>query len=163
RAAALRQVAVLRALGVESQERLPLDVLVADRQVEAVAEGAELVLVELLGLVGDVLALARGAHAVALHGAGDDHGGLALVLDSGLERGVDLHRVVAAAVQAVEVLVREVGDQRLELGRVEEALLELGPAERGVALGLAVDQLLETLDEHALLVALEELVPGAAP
>src|SRR5690606_16405261 len=81
----------------------------------------------------------------------------------GLEGGVDLDGVVAAAVEPVEVLVGVVGDEGLELGRVEEALLELRSAEGGVTLRLAVDELLEALDQHAVLVTAQELVPGAAP
>src|SRR5690606_13971211 len=87
----------------------------------------------------------------------------ALVLGGGRERRVDLDGVVAAAVEAVEVGVAEVRDQLLELRRVEEPLLELGPAERRVALRLPVDQLLEAADERAGGVLLDQLVPGAAP
>ena len=53
------------------------DGLVGDRYVEAVAERLERVLAHLLLLVGDVLALAGLAHAVALDGLGEDHGRLA--------------------------------------------------------------------------------------
>ncbi len=54
---------------------------------------------DLLLLMGDHLALARLAHAVALDGLGENDGRLALVLRGGLVGGVDLDRIVAAALQ----------------------------------------------------------------
>jgi hypothetical protein len=59
----------------------------------------------LLLLVGDVLRLARLAHAVALDGLGEDHRRLAGVLHRRGVGGVDLVRIVAAAVQAPDVVV----------------------------------------------------------
>jgi hypothetical protein len=72
-------------------------VIVADRDLEAVAEAAQRVAGHLLGLVGDHLAFARFAHAVALDGLGQDQGRLAFVLDGRLVGGKDLGGVVAAA------------------------------------------------------------------
>ena len=79
-------------------------------------------IVHLLLLVRDVLRLAGLAHAVALDRLGEDDRRLALVLDGRVVRRVDLVRIVAAAVQVPDVLVGPVGDQRLQLGRVEEVL-----------------------------------------
>ena len=51
------------------------------------------------------LALARAAHAVAFFGVRQNHGGLASVL-RGLQVGrVDFHNIVAAAFEAVNLLV----------------------------------------------------------
>ena len=47
---------------------------------------------QLLLLVGDVLALARLAQAIALHGLGQDHRGRALVLAGGFEGDPDQER-----------------------------------------------------------------------
>ena len=66
----LHLAAVLRRL----VERCVDDLLVGYRNVEAVAELAQLVLIELLLLVRDVPALAGFAEAVALDGFGQDHG-----------------------------------------------------------------------------------------
>jgi hypothetical protein len=57
---------------------------------EAVTELAQLVVVQLLLLVGDVLALAGLAQAVALDGLGQDHRGPALCSVAALVGGVDL-------------------------------------------------------------------------
>ena len=69
-----------------------------DRQVEPVAELLEVVRGQLLHLVGGVLAL-EGVDRPALDGLGQDHGRLADVLGGGVERGVHLAVVVAAARQ----------------------------------------------------------------
>src|SRR5690606_31197430 len=69
----------------------------------------------------------------------------------------------AAAVEAGEVGVGPALHHPLQLGGVEEALLELLAAERRVALRLAVDQLLEALDDVAFLVVGQQLVPPGAP
>src|SRR5690606_33761455 len=91
------EVLRLLAVGVEAQVRVALDLLVGYGQLEAVSERLELVLVELLLLVGDVLSLASRAEPVPFDGTREDDGGLALVLDGGIERGEDLERVMAAA------------------------------------------------------------------
>ena len=118
---------------------------------------------ELLLGVGGVAGL-RGAHAVALDGLGEDDGGAALVLDGALVGVVDLDGVVAAAVQADELLVGLVLDQFEQLGIFAEEVA----AEECAVLGLeglevAVDALFHAAEEQAGVVAGEELVPVAAP
>ena len=71
--------------------------------------------VHLLLLVGDVLAFARLAQAVALDGPGEDDRRLALVLDGRLVGGVDLDRIVAAEVQRLRLLVGQVLDHLQQL------------------------------------------------
>jgi hypothetical protein len=106
---------------------------------------------QLLLLVGDVLALAGLAHAVALDGLGEDHGRLALVVDAAAVGRVDLVRIVAAAVQAPDVVVGHVGDHRLELGILaEEVLARVGAADGLEVLVLAVDALSITLLQQAV-------------
>ena len=92
-----------------------------------VAERAQLVFVQLLLLVGDVLALAGFAQAVALDRARQDDRRLPLVLHGGLVGRVDLHRVVAAQRAASAVPRRSGADQRLQ-ARVaaEQVLADVG-------------------------------------
>src|SRR5205823_569614 len=73
--------------------------LVRQGHAEPRAELAQLLLVELLLLVRDVPALAGLTQAVALDRGGEDDRRRAGVLGGGLEGGVDLLRVVAAAGQ----------------------------------------------------------------
>ena len=77
RRAPLLQVLHLRAVLGRPVERHPLEVLVLDRDVPAIAELLEDLEAHLLLLVRDVLALAGQAHAVALDRLGQDHGRLA--------------------------------------------------------------------------------------
>ena len=140
-----------------------VDVAVAHRQVEPVAELLEVVLRELLHLVGGVLAL-EGLDRPALDGVRQDHGRLAGVLGGGVERGVHLAVVVAAAGQLLDLLVAHVLDH-LAQPRVgaEEVLADVGAVLDRVGLELAVRRGVHLVDQHAVDVAGEQLVPLAAP
>ena len=106
----LEHVGHFRAVVRRPIERRLGDFLVADRDAEAGAERAQLVFVELLLLVGDVLAFARLADAVALDRAREDDGRLPGVLDGGLVRRVHLDRIVAAERELLQLLVGQVLD-----------------------------------------------------
>src|ERR1700732_3984895 len=108
RRAALVQVArfVRRLVGLA--ERQTLQILIRDRDVEAVAEHAQVLGGELLLLVGDHLALAALAEAAALHGLRQNHGRLPLVAHRGGVGRQHLAGVVAAAVQPPDLVVRHV-------------------------------------------------------
>ena len=86
------------------------------------------------------------------------------LLGGGLVGGVELPVVVAAAGQVAELLVGEVLDQ-LAQPRVgaEEVLAGVGAGLDGVALELAVDGAVHLVEQHAVDVAREQLVPLAAP
>ena len=162
--APLEQVADLGAVLRRPVERRLGDFLVADRNAEAGPERLQLVFVQLLLLVGDVLAFAGLADAVALDGAGQDDRRLARCARRGLVGGVDLDRVVAAERQLLQLLVREVLDH-LEQPRIgaPEVLADVGARFDGVFLILAVDDLAHALDEQAVVILLEQRVPLAAP
>ncbi len=152
------------AVVVGAVERRLRNLVVADRDAEAGAEGLELVFVELLLLVGDVLAFARLADAVALDRARQDDGGLAGVLDGRLVRRVDLDGVVAAERQLLQLLVGQVLDHLEQLRmRAPELLADVGARLDGVLLVLAVDDLAHPFDEQAVVVLLEQRIPLAAP
>ena len=161
---ALPQIDHLRAVLGQLEERHLLDLVVGDRQAEAVAELLEHRLAHLLLLVGDVLALAGLAHAVALDGLGQDHGRLALVGHGGGIGGVDLAGIVAAARQAPDLLVGHAGDTGLELGVLaEEVLADIGAVLGLEVLVLAVDAFLHAAQQAAVGVGRDQRVPRAAP
>src|SRR3989304_3663932 len=112
---ALVQVFHLRRVGRRNVERQLLELVVGDRHAEVIAHVPDRLEIQLLQLVRRVLRLAVLAQAVALDGLGEDHRGLALVLRRRRVRGVDLVRVVAAAVEAPDVLVGHAGDPLQEL------------------------------------------------
>ena len=131
---------------------------------EAVAEGLDVLVDELLGLVGGVLALADLAHAEALDGLDQQDGRLALGVDRAVVGGVDLLRIVAAALQAPDVVVAHLGDRLEQLRMAAEEVL----AHEGAVVGLhrlvvAVDGLHHHLAQDAFLVAGEQRIPVAAP
>ncbi|ABA48711.1 hypothetical protein BURPS1710b_2745 [Burkholderia pseudomallei 1710b] len=172
--AALRQIAAerlavrahvlefLRAF-VELQVRHVGDHVVGDRQAELVAELLQLLDGQLLLLVRDVHRLAGFAHPVALDRLRKDHRRRALRIARLVERRVDLVRIVAAAVQVPDVVVGPVGDERLQLRRVEEVLAHVRARLRLVRLILAVDGFHHPAHQRARLVAREQRIPAAAP
>ena len=99
------QMTHLRAVLSWFQQRDGVDLVVGDRQVEALSEGVERVGAHLLGLVRAHLALARLAHAVALDRLGQNDGGLPAVCHRCGVGGVDLVHVVATATQAPDLVV----------------------------------------------------------
>src|SRR5690606_10976611 len=141
-----------------------VDLLRWYRDVEPIAEGAELVLRQLLLLMGDVLALAGLAHAVALHGFDEDDRRLALVSHRAVVGGEDLPRVVAAAAQRPDVGVGPVLDERRRLRVLaEEMFADVGAGPRAERLVVAVERLVHQLAQPARFVLLEENVPARAP
>ena len=83
-------------------ERRLRDLFVADRNVEARAELAQLLLVQLLLLMRDVAAFAGFAEAIAFDGFGENDRGLALVFHRGFVSGINFRRIVAAAHQLAQ-------------------------------------------------------------
>lgn len=176
-AAALRQVAaeLLAALvhvldfgrllaRVEERHLAIGQLRVGHRDVEAVAEDADGFVVELLGLVRGVERLAGRAHAVALHRLGEDHGRHALGVHRFVVRGIDLVRVVAAAVEAPDVVVGQVRHQLGGFGVLAEEVLARVLAAEGLAvLVFAVDGFHHQLAQLAAGVARQERIPVAAP
>ena len=124
----------------------------------------QLLLVELLLLVGDVAAFARLAQAVALDRLGQDDRRRAAVLDGRLVGRVDLRRIVAAAAELAQLLVAQVVDHRLQ-PRIdaEEMLADVGAGHDRVLLQLAVDDLAHAADQQAVGVLGQQRVPVGAP
>ena len=141
-----------------------LELLVRDRQLEPVAEDLQLGLGELLGLVRDVAGLDARAEGPALDGLDEDRRGRAGVLDRGLVGGIDLAVVVAAPAQLGQVVVGQVLDE-LAQARIgpEEVLADVGAAGDRVLLELAVERVVHLLDEHAVDVTGEQVVPLPRP
>ena len=114
--------------------------------------------------MGDVLPLARLAHAVALDGLGQDDRGLALVVLGGVIGRIDLERVMAAADQRPDLVVGPAGDHGGELGILaEEVLTDIRAVLRLEVLILAVDHLFHALEQNAGRVGGDQLVPTRAP
>ena len=141
-----------------------LDVGIRQRQAEAVAERLQVVEIELLLLMRRHAALPARAHAEALHRLRENHGRLALVRQRRRVRRVQLAHVVAAAPQAVDVLIGEMRGERGKLGVLAEEALAVVLAVVGrEGLELAVDRMRECAQQRARAVAREQRVPVRAP
>ncbi len=159
----LAHVADLLGVRAGVEVRRILELLVGDRQLEAVAEDPELVLVELLRLVRDVAGLDAAAKGPALDGLGQHDRRRTPELRRGLVGGEHLPVVVAAAAEPQDVVVREVLDHPAQ-PRVgpEELLPDVRTGGHGVLLELPVHGVVHLLDQHAVDVPGEELVPFPA-
>src|SRR5690606_271263 len=166
-AAALLQVldrrVVLARVVERRQVRVLLELRIRDRDPQFVAELLEVVERELLHLVGRVAALEALAEAVALDRLREDDGRLALVLDRGLERRVDLAIVVTAALEVPDLLVREALDELESLGVApEEVLAHVGAVLGFVGLVVTAGRLVHDAHEGAVVTG-EQVIPLAAP
>ena len=119
----------------------------------------------LLDLVGRVAGLDLGAEPGALDRLGQDHRGRPLVGDGGGVGGVELAAVVAAPGQGEQgLVVGQVLDHRSRPGvGAEEVLPGVGPALHRVLLELAVEGGVHAVDQHAVDVGGQHVVPPGAP
>ena len=159
--AAAPQVGHLGGAEVRRIERQRRDLVVRQGDAEPVAERAQLVLVQLLLLVGDVAALAALAEPVALDGAGEDDGGAAAVGRRRRERRVDLGGVVPPEPQLLQLAVGQVVHAVVHAG--PEVVADVGARLDGVPLVLPVHRLAHAADELPVAVAGEQRVPVASP
>ncbi|KAG1450992.1 hypothetical protein G6F57_016270 [Rhizopus arrhizus] len=141
-----------------------LQLFVADRQIEAVAERTHRVGAHLLQLVVDVLAFAGFTHAKALDRLGQDHGGPAAGVHCLLVGGVHLLRIVATTRQRPDVVVAHVRDQVQQFGiAAEEVLAHIRAVLRLEGLVVAIHAFHHALAQQAAMVAGQEVVPATAP
>ena len=147
--------------GLLGVERLVGDLLL---EVQAVAQRQQLRLGHLLDLVGGVARLDLGPERPSLHGLGENDGGLSHLLRRQLVGRVELAVVVAAARQGLELLVGEVLDEAAQAGvGAEEVLPDVGARLGGVLLELAVGRGVHLVEQDAVDVAGQELVPLRSP
>ena len=141
-------------------ERQIGDLIVRHRYLEAIAEGLQRVLADLLLLVRDVLALASLAHAVALDGLREYHRRRALVLHGGGIGRIDLVWIMAAAVELADLFVGPGFDQTLRFRiLLEEVLARVGAALGLVVLVFAVDGLVHRLQQLAARILRQQRIP----
>ena len=158
------QVAHFRAVGVWLDEFECGGLFVSQWQLEAVAEGDEVFTPQLLLLVCGHPALTCGAHAVALLGLRQDHGRAACGLHGLVVRGIDLHQIVTASLEQVDLLVAQALHQGGELWVLAEEVLAVVAAILGrKGLELAIDGLCEGLSQGAGGVVRKKSVPVRSP
>ncbi len=112
----------------------------------------------------DVLRFARLAHAVTLDGFGENHRRLLLVFHRRCVSGVNFVRIVAAAIQAPDIIVGHAGDHFQELGIfAEEIFANVGAVLGAVGLILAVHAFIHELLQKPLGVPGQQRVPVRTP
>ena len=137
---------------------------VGQRQLKAVAEIDQVAVVELLLAVRGHLALAGAAHAKTLLGVRQDHGRLTPMPGRRRVGSEDLHQVVSAALEAVDLLVRHSlreSDQLRVLA--EKVFAVVAPVFGSEGLHLAVNRVGEGARQRAAAVACKQAIPVAAP
>ncbi len=168
RVAPLEQVADLRGLRagvvVRRQVGVLLELLVADRDPDGVAEVLEVLQRKLFHLMRGVAALEVRAQRVALDGLGQDHRRLTLVVDRGPVGGVDLAVVVTAALEVPDLGVGHRLDERLG-ARVaaEEVVAHVRTVVGLVGLVVAVGRGVHQVHQRAVAVGVQQRIPLAAP
>jgi hypothetical protein len=144
--------------------QVTLELLVRDVELEPVAEGLERLRRQLLHLVDGVAGLEVGPERPSLDRLREDDGRRPGRLHGSLEGGVHLAVVVATAGQLDDVVVGEVLDELAEPRvRPEEVVADEVTGLDRVGLHLPVGDLVHPVDEHAVHVPLEQVVPLAAP
>src|SRR5260221_5928257 len=114
--------------------------------------------------MGRVESFAGLAHAKAFDGLRQDHGGRTRVRNRGRIGGIDLLRIMTAAIEVPNLLIRHVGDHFLELRILaEEMLARVSPALGLEILILAIHALFHDTLQKALLIGLQQRIPASAP
>ena len=164
-ALALRMQVVHLCAVVGGLEELQLrGLLIGQRQVETVSEFNQGRLVEFLLAVGGHLALPGLAHAIAFFGVRQDHRGLALVVGRcGIGR-IDLHQVVAATFEAVNLLVgHTLGQTRQLFVLTKEGVAVEAPVFGRKGLHLAVHRVGKRTHQGSGDIAGKQTIPITAP
>ena len=138
--------------------------LVAQRQIEAISKGQQSLVVQFLLAVRGHLALTSLAHAIAFFGVRQDDRGLAAVLGCCGIGGVNLHQVVTAALQSVDLLVGQALCELRQFGVLTKKAVAVEAAVLGgKGLHLAVHRVGKGPHQGLVGVAGKQAVPVAAP
>ena len=129
-----------------------------------VAEALERFHGELLDLVGRVTGLEVGAKSVTLNGLCQNNGRTSLSLQRFFVCSVDLLVVVTAAANSPDFVIGQISNKFLGLGVLAvEVLTDVTAVFTAEVLIVAVQSLVQQLDEFAALVLSEKLVHLGAP
>ncbi len=162
--ATLAQITHLRAVIGWTPEGKRLGLLIAQWKVEAIAERDEVAALELLLLVRGHAALARTPHAITFLGLGEDDRGAILGSHGLVICSVDLHQVMTASLEAVDLIVGQALRKRSEFRILAKEMVAVVAAVLGSeCLKLAVDRAGKGACEGTRVVACEKAVPVRSP
>ncbi len=158
------QVFVLFRTFREGNVRQFFNLLIGNRNIEAVANIAHAVHVHFLHLVSDVLTFSGVAHAIAFNGMCKDNGRFAFGFLRFFECSVDFLRIVAATVQGPNLIVSPVGNQCGSFRVFTEEVLANVRAVFGFeGLIVAVNGFVHQLDQLTAGVFTQQFVPTGTP
>ena len=155
-----QQVAHLGTVGGGLVERQIATLLVAQRQLEAIAERKQGIFIELFLLMGGHLAFTRSAHAITLFGLRQDHGRLSLMAGSRMVSRVDLLHVVTTASQPIDFFIGEAGSDLASGGILSEEMFTVECAiVSGKGLQLAIDGAVQGIDQITIGITCKQAIP----
>ena len=164
RLAAFVQVFVLFRPFREGDVRQFFNLLIGDRNVEAVANIAHAIHVHFLHLVSDVFTFGGVTHAITFDGMGQDDGGFAFGFLRFFQCSVDFLRIVTTTVQRPDLLISPVGNQCCGFRIFTEEMLTNVCAIFGFeGLVVAVNSFVHQLDQFTAGVFTQQLIPTTAP
>ena len=112
----------------------------------------------------DVAAFAGFAKPVAFYRLGQDHGRLALVFKRRFVGGINFARVMAAAQEFANLVIRQMIHQFEQFGIfAEEMFARVAARLNGVFLEIAIHAFLHALEQQTAFVARKQRVPITAP
>src|SRR5690606_34520987 len=120
--------------------------------------------IQFFHLVGLVLALGLGTHAIAFDGMRQNNGGLTFVIHRCVVSRIHLVRIVATAVETENILIAQVFNQLFQLGiHFKKVFTGVFAALGFVILIIAIHGFIHTPLQHTAAVFGEQRVPMPAP
>ena len=145
-------------------ERQAGNFLVGNLNIEAIADFLEILVGEFFLLMGGVQTFARLAHAEAFDGFRQNHGGRTRMRDRRSIGGIDLLRIMTAAIQVPDLFIRHIRDHFLQFRILAEEMFAcIGAALGFEILVFAVHAFFHHPPEESLLIALQQRIPASAP
>ena len=137
---------------------------VGNGNVEAVTEGFDVLVSELLGLVHGVFAFTGAAHAKTFHGFDQQHGGLSLVLHSSGVCGIHLLWIMTTTAQVPNIIVAHLG-HHFQGARIatKEMFAHISAIVGFEGLIVAVQGFHHDPAQCAVFVSCNQLIPVATP
>ena len=164
RRAAFAQIFHLLAVFGRTHKRQIGQLLVSDRNIKTVTEFTQSFFAHLLLLVRRILRFTRLAHTVTFHSLGENDGRFSTVFIGYRVSREHLERVVTAAIQTPDFVVRHIGNQFQQLGIfAEEMLTHISAVFGFVGLVFAVNDFFHALQQQAALVFCQQAIPTASP
>ncbi len=158
------QILHLRTVGIRLVERQLANFGVADGNVESRPKRLQCLFCDLFLIVSDILSFTSLAKTITLHSLCQNHSRCSLVIDGSVIGRIHLDRIVTAATDRLNRLVRQMFNhlQDIRIGS-EEVLTDVRAVRNRVLLVLPIDHFTHSLDEFTVFVRVEQRIPVGTP